>query len=192
MCIRDRCYRWQDNLSLDVRTLIKFVEEKEKFIKNSKDNNYFLDMWFTLFEESYKLDVYKRQPDDTIEFLFIARVMKEKGIDQYLEAAEIIRKKYPHTRFHVLGFCEEAYEDILKAYEARGEIQYHGLQDDVRVFHQSAHCTIHPSYYPEGMSNVLLESEACGRPVDVYKRQPLKKPMSWTGLSCLSTMPMIR
>ncbi|SDP86463.1 Glycosyltransferase involved in cell wall bisynthesis [Eubacterium maltosivorans] len=49
------CYRWQDNLSLDVRTLIKFVEEKEKFIKNSKDNNYFLDMWFTLFEESYKL-----------------------------------------------------------------------------------------------------------------------------------------
>ena len=108
--------------------------------------------------------------DATIEFLFIARVMKEKGIDQYLEAAEIIREKYPHTRFHVLGFCEEAYEDILKAYEARGVIQYHGLQDDVRVFHQRAHCTIHPSYYPEGMSNVLLESEACGRPVITTNR----------------------
>lgn len=109
-------------------------------------------------------------PDDTIEFLFIARVMKEKGIDQYLEAAEIIREKYPYTRFHVLGFCEEAYEDILKAYEARGMIQYHGLQEDVRVFHQRSHCTIHPSYYPEGMSNVLLESEACGRPVITTNR----------------------
>ncbi|MEF2093906.1 glycosyltransferase family 4 protein [Bacillus sp. CFBP9009] len=103
--------------------------------------------------------------DKTINFLFIARVMKEKGIDQYLEAADYIRGKYPNTVFHILGFCEDAYEDKLKEMQAKGIIKYHGMQSDVREYHKISHCTIHPTYYPEGMSNVLLESAACGRPV---------------------------
>ena len=49
-------------------------------------------------------------------------------------------------------------------------IQYHGMQSDVRKFHQLSHCTIHPTYYPEGMSNVLLESAACGRPIITTNR----------------------
>lgn len=108
--------------------------------------------------------------DSIIHFLFIARVMKEKGIDQYLDAAKYIRKKYPNTCFHVLGFCEDAYEDKLKELQNRGIIQYHGMQSDVREFHKSSHCTIHPTYYPEGMSNVLLESAACGRPAITTNR----------------------
>ncbi len=103
--------------------------------------------------------------DKTIEFLFIARIMKEKGIDQYLEAAEQIKKKYPHTVFHILGNCDDEYIGKLKEMQDRGIILYHGRQDDVREFHKLAHCTIHPTYYPEGMSNVLLESAACGRPI---------------------------
>src|SRR5699024_9826013 len=55
--------------------------------------------------------------ENTIEFLFISRIMKEKGIEQYLKAAEYIRKRYPNTRFHICGFCEEEYEEILKIYE---------------------------------------------------------------------------
>lgn len=50
---------------------------------------------------------------ETIEFVFISRIMKEKGIDQYLEAATYIKGKYPNTQFHVLGFCEEDYEEKL-------------------------------------------------------------------------------
>ena len=103
--------------------------------------------------------------DETIEFMFISRIMKQKGIDQYLEAAEFIRSKYPNTRFHVLGFCEEEYEEKLKQLQKRGVIEYHGMQKDVRKYHEISHCTIHPTYYPEGMSNVLLESCACGRPI---------------------------
>lgn len=109
-------------------------------------------------------------PDEIIEFLFVSRIMKEKGIDQYLEAAEFITKKYPDTRFHVLGFCEEAYEDKLRNLQENGIIQYHGMQSDVREFHKISHCTIHPTYYPEGMSNVLLESAACGRPIITTNR----------------------
>ena len=108
--------------------------------------------------------------DNVIKFLFIARVMKEKGIDQYLDAAEYIKKKYPNTEFHILGFCEDAYEEKLKQMQGKGVIQYHGMQNDVREFHKISHCTIHPTYYPEGMSNVLLESAACGRPIITTNR----------------------
>jgi glycosyltransferase involved in cell wall biosynthesis len=108
--------------------------------------------------------------DKEIEFVFISRIMKEKGIDQYLEAAEFINSKYPYTKFHVLGFCEEDYEKKLQELHDKGIIHYHGMQSDVRGFHKISHCTIHPTYYPEGMSNVLLESAASGRPVITTNR----------------------
>ncbi|MCD4711903.1 MAG: glycosyltransferase family 4 protein [Clostridiales bacterium] len=108
--------------------------------------------------------------DDTINFLFISRVMKQKGVDQYLDAAKHIREKHHNTQFHILGFCEESYEEKLKYLHENGVVKYHGMQSDVRKFHQISHCTIHPTYYPEGISNVLLESAACGRPVITTNR----------------------
>ena len=108
--------------------------------------------------------------EGTINFLYISRVMKEKGIDQYLEAATYIKRKYPNTVFHIVGFCEDEYEDKLKEMQDRGIIKYHGKQNDVRDFYKISHCTIHPTYYPEGMSNVLLESAASGRPIITTNR----------------------
>lgn len=103
--------------------------------------------------------------DEIIEFAFISRIMKEKGIEQYLDAAKYIRKKYPNTKFHVCGFCEQEYEHTLKELNDNGTIIYHGMVKDVRTVLQNVHCTVHPTYYPEGLSNVLLESSACGRPI---------------------------
>lgn len=104
-------------------------------------------------------------PDDTtIRFLYVGRVMKEKGIDEYLEAATSIKKKNANTEFHIIGFCEENYEDKLNELQEKGIIKYHGMQKDVISFHRTSHCTILPSYH-EGMSNVLLESAASARPV---------------------------
>lgn len=107
---------------------------------------------------------------DTIDFVFIARVMKEKGIDQYLDAAKYIRKKYPNTRFHVCGACEQDYKETLNKLSEQGMIQYHGLVKDITAIHKISSCTIHPTYYPEGLSNVLLESCACGRPIITTNR----------------------
>ncbi|MCZ8537252.1 glycosyltransferase family 4 protein [Paenisporosarcina quisquiliarum] len=108
--------------------------------------------------------------DKTIKFLFIARIMKEKGIEQYLEAAEYFNEKHSNIEFHILGYCEELYADKLKDMHDIGIINYHGMQDNVIDFHKTSHCTIHPTYYPEGMSNVLLETAACGRPVITTNR----------------------
>lgn len=108
--------------------------------------------------------------DDIIKFAFISRIMKEKGIEQYISAAKIIKKKYPNTEFHVCGFCEQAYEYQLDKLQKQGIIRYHGRLQDVRTILKDIHCTIHPTYYPEGLSNVLLESSACARPIITTNR----------------------
>ena len=118
--------------------------------------------------EYYKPIEYPK--DDTIEFVFVARIMKEKGINQYLEAAKYIRKKYPNTRFHICGFCEQAYENIIQEMERKGIIIYHGLVNDMREIYAQVHCVVHPTYYPEGLSNVLLEAAASARPIITTNR----------------------
>lgn len=101
----------------------------------------------------------------TVDFVFIARIRKEKGIEEYLAAANAIHEKYPFTRFHICGYCEQNYEVVIKSESEKNYIIYHGTVNDISAIHRISQCTIHPSYYPEGMSNVLLESAACGRPV---------------------------
>lgn len=103
-----------------------------------------------------------------VVFNYIGRILKEKGVDVYIEAAKRIKKKYPNTEFNMLGFIEPTeihYEKELKELEKDGIIRYFGSQNDVRPFIALSHATIHPSMYGEGMSNVLLESASSGRPV---------------------------
>lgn len=107
---------------------------------------------------------------ESVEFVFISRIMKEKGIEQYLDAAECITAKYPGTKFHICGFCEKEYEGRLDECVRKGIVIYHGMIRDVREVLRITHCTIHPTFYPEGLSNVLLESCACARPIITTKR----------------------
>lgn len=154
------------------------------FFQNTENIKFFMDN--KIIENKYRLipgsgvnlehfHVLDYPSDETIEFAFISRIMKEKGIDQYLEAAEFIKNKYPNTIFHVCGSCEKAYEYKLKILQDKGIIQYHGMQKDVRRILAKTHCTIHPTYYPEGMSNVLLESAASGRPLITTNRSGCKE-----------------
>ncbi len=107
---------------------------------------------------------------EPIRFIFISRIRREKGIEEYLTAANVIHSKYPHTEFHILGGCEGNYELRLNDLHQKGIIIYHGAQSDVRPFIEKVHCTIHPTFYPEGMSNVLLESCAAGRAIITTNR----------------------
>ena len=116
------------------------------------------------------LKVHKPMPypekGDKTHFLFIARVMQEKGIDLYLAAAKRIYEKHKDVMFHICGQCDdERYIGLLKEAEEGGYIAYHGEQKNMIPFFEMAHCIVHPSYYPEGMSNVLLEAAAHCRPI---------------------------
>lgn len=113
--------------------------------------------------------------DSVVNFVFISRIMKEKGIDQYLEAAKIIREKNKNTKFHICGFLEEDYEDIINEAVDNNIVIYHGMVKDIRTILKDIHCTIHPTFYPEGLSNVLLESAACGKPLISTNRPGTKE-----------------
>lgn len=118
--------------------------------------------------KNYMVTEYPNGP--TVDFVFVSRIMKEKGIEQYLEAAKEIKARHPETRFHICGFCEQNYEQVLKDMSDEGIIIYHGLVKDMSAIYKQMSCTIHPTYYPEGLSNVLLESSASGRPIITTNR----------------------
>lgn len=100
-----------------------------------------------------------------LKFVFISRLIKQKGIEEYFKAAERIKVKHPEIEFHIVGWCEDAYSEKLKELEDKGIVIYHGPVGDIRPIVGMANCTVHPSFYPEGMSNVLLESCSAGRPI---------------------------
>ena len=99
-----------------------------------------------------------------IRFLFIGRLLKDKGVDELFEAARVIKTKYPQAEFRIVGAVEGDYQKQLDEIVSTGVINYLGRQADVRPFIGAVECTIMPSYH-EGMSNVNLESAANGRPV---------------------------
>lgn len=108
-------------------------------------------------------------PDDKkIIFTYIARIMKAKGIEQFLDAA---RELHSETiEFHVCGYCEEDYKNSINCAEKNGIIIYHGLVDNVVEFEKISHCIVLPTFHPEGISNVLLEAAACARPIIATNR----------------------
>lgn len=104
-------------------------------------------------------------PDgDVTRFLFIGRVMKEKGIEELFAAMKRLVSEGIPCCLDVLGGYEEDYKDRMDAYMAEGWLHYHGYQADVRPFIAESHCFVLPSWH-EGMANTNLECAASGRPV---------------------------
>lgn len=120
--------------------------------------------------ERYPLQPYPDGGDgidgDKIVFNYIGRILYDKGVDDYIEAAKRIKRKYPNTEFNMIGFIEPTemhYKEKLARLEKEGILIYRGSQKDVKPFIARAHAIIHPSTYGEGMSNVLLENASSGR-----------------------------
>ena len=107
---------------------------------------------------------------EPVRFVYCSRIRYEKGIEEYIAAAQHCFDKGYNTEFIALGFCEGDYENRLKDLTKKGVLKYMGPQSDVRPFFAQGQCTIHPTFYPEGMSNVILESCATGRAVITTNR----------------------
>ena len=112
------------------------------------------------------LEYYSYAPyseEDGIHFLFVGRIMKEKGVDEFFEAAKKMKATYgDKVTFDVVGFFEDAYKETVEQLQKKGIITFHGFQQEVRPYYAKANCIVLPSYH-EGMSNVLLEAAATGR-----------------------------
>ena len=151
-----------------------FRNVRRVFFQNTSNRDFFL--WHHIRVKDYaylpgsgvnlkRFPLTEYPEDGVVKFAFISRILKEKGIEIYMEAARVIKERYGNAEFHVCGFCESDYHGALGQYQEEGVIQYHGMIADVADFMKGMHCIVHPSYYPEGISNVLLEACATGRPI---------------------------
>lgn len=104
--------------------------------------------------------------DDEVRFLFVSRLLREKGIDLYLDAADQIHNLFSDVKFHICGsYSDPQYKKLLEDGARSQYVIFHGRQNNMKEFYSMASCIVHPSFYPEGMSNVLQEAAATGRPV---------------------------
>ncbi|HEY0312447.1 MAG TPA: glycosyltransferase family 4 protein [Allosphingosinicella sp.] len=110
-----------------------------------------------------------RDDGDAFRFLLVGRVIRDKGILEYVEAARRLRPRWPDVKFQLLGFVDAENrtaisKDIVDGWVAEGLIDYLGAADDVRPFVAAADCVVLPSYR-EGLPRTLLEAAAMARPL---------------------------
>ena len=165
------------------RTLYKFVLKKTAkiFFQNNDDMKLFLDNNFIKhgvaeripgsgIDHEYFKPVEKNSQHQGFVFLFISRLVKDKGIGEYVAAARLLKPVLPNASFLVFGPLwlqnlkgNTVSQDDLDEWIKEGVITYLGEAVDVRPFIAEADCIVLPSYR-EGTSNVLLEAASMERP----------------------------
>ena len=102
--------------------------------------------------------------NEKVHFLYLGRIMKEKGMDELFAAARRLHAENGNFILDLVGFFEDEYKVQVEQLEQEGIAIFHGFQEEPRPFYATADCVVLPSYH-EGMSNVLLEAAATGRPL---------------------------
>lgn len=114
-------------------------------------------------------------------FLLIARLMRDKGISEYVEAARVLKARYPAARFQLLGPLDSnpsgVSADELARWSAAGDIEYLGETREVRPYLAGAHVFVLPSYYREGLPRTILEAMAMGRPIITTNTPGCREPI---------------
>lgn len=113
--------------------------------------------------------VFQAWPEGGLSFLFVGRLLGDKGVREFVDAARVVRKSMPAIRFGLLGKIDEFNPsgiplEEIDAWVREGSVAYLGSQEDVRPFIAACHVVVLPSYR-EGLPRALLEAAASGRPV---------------------------
>lgn len=108
--------------------------------------------------------------DDIVRFLFIGRILKEKGIQELIDASKILKRKHSNLKFLILGPLDTGKKDQpnsndIEAWEQKGLINYLGFHENIIDYVSLADCVVLPSYYREGVPRSLLEAAAMGKPI---------------------------
>jgi glycosyltransferase involved in cell wall biosynthesis len=163
-------------------TLYKLSIRKNKVIvfQNKDDYQLFLDRKIVSKKQEVafvsgsgvNLDQFRfkeKNASDKVSFLLVARLIKEKGIALYMEAAEILKAKYPKAEFHLIGSTETSpsaiSEDDINRLHKDGVIVFHGKQSNIEEHLHKKDIFVLPSYYREGLPRTTLEANACGNPI---------------------------
>ncbi len=153
------------------------------FFQNIDDMNIFLEKGFLTKEvieripgsginyKKFNPRLYRKSSDGRLVFLFISRLVIDKGIFEYIEAARLVKQTHPKAKFHILGpLWKQNLEALtvkevdVESWKKEGIVKYLGETIDVRDFVADADCIVLPSYR-EGTSNVLLEAASMAKPL---------------------------
>jgi glycosyltransferase involved in cell wall biosynthesis len=125
--------------------------------------------------EGINTETFKRDfpyPVNNKDFIFLlaGRMLWDKGVGVYAEAAKHIKKKYANTKFQLLGFVDALNpsaitKEQIKIWERDGTIEYLGVTDDIKKFLNVVNCFVLPSYYREGVPKSLLEAASLEIPI---------------------------
>ena len=144
-----------------------FFENKENAREFGERNIVSADRQVVLPGAGINLEKYKMEPypnHSRVHFLYLGRIMKEKGIEELFYAVRRLKEENEDFVLDLAGFFEDIYKKQVEELEQLGIAHFYGFQSDPRPFYAEADCVVLPSYH-EGMSNVLLEAAATGRPV---------------------------
>ena len=166
-------------IELIVKKLYKYSLSKAKkvFFQNNDDIEFFTSNKILLKEKCIKvngsgvnMERYKQTstPEKT-SFLMVSRLLKNKGVIEYLNAAKVLKKKYPDIVFRLIGGFDtnpnSLNMDDIKPYIDKEVIDYKGYIEDVRPYINDCMVFVLPTYYNEGLPRTILESMAVGRAV---------------------------
>ena len=145
--------------SEDLNTLRNISKEKSFLIESEGIDIKHFDS--TLCKETKK---------DEFTFLFVGRLLTDKGIYELIRAFEKLKKEKPKVKLIIVGSPDEGNPNSvskgeLEKWVKEGLIEWHGFQEDVRPFYCMADCVVLPSYYREGVPRVLLEAMAMEKPI---------------------------
>ncbi|MDZ4297747.1 MAG: glycosyltransferase family 4 protein [Moraxellaceae bacterium] len=167
-------------VKLIVRGLYKFALRRSSliFFQNPDDRDDFAKMGLLPKEvpvvivngSGVDLDVFKPAPfpQTPLRFLLIARLLGDKGIREFVSAANIVKATHPTIEFHLVGGVDSNPDSIseaeVRSWHESGDIKWHGALDDVRHVIANSHVYVLPSYR-EGTPRTVLEAMAMGRPI---------------------------
>ena len=158
---------------------ISFAKSKRVFFQNLSDKNFFcnagivnennVDILPGSGVDLTKFSYCAPKPNRKFTFMFVSRILLEKGVLEFVAAARNIRHLYPNSKFFLVGsILHEQGQitsiDILK-WVNDGVIEYRGHIDNVKIILAKADCVVLPSFYMEGTPKILLEAAAIGRPL---------------------------
>jgi glycosyltransferase involved in cell wall biosynthesis len=108
--------------------------------------------------------------DGVFRFLLLSRMLWEKGVGEYVEAAKIIKQKYKNVEFQLLGFLDVSSRSAISKEQMdewvkEGYVTYLGVSDNVKEIIAKVDCVVLPSYYREGTPRTLLESASMAKPI---------------------------
>jgi glycosyltransferase involved in cell wall biosynthesis len=111
-----------------------------------------------------------RKGDDRLVFLLVSRLLRSKGILDYVAAAQSLRAEFPDSEFRIAGIAEPGHPEAIpledvRGWHAEGVVNYLGALDDVRVALAEADAMVLPTFYPEGTPRALLEAAAMAKPI---------------------------